>query len=258
VSATPAAPPPLARERTLILGVLLVLAAGCWAVLIWQAASMDRMAMGLTMGLGAPLFLGLWVAMMVAMMFPAAAPMLLLFVRVSAAKQARGQAYVPAWVFIGAYLVVWALAGVVAYGAAVGADHLANRWLWVMEHAARIGGVVFIVAGVYQLSPLKNRCLSNCRTPLSFVLQRWREGYGGAVRMGLEHGLFCLGCCWLLFVMLFPLGMMNVAAMAVITGLVYAEKVFPMGERIAQVAAVALVGYGLLVVLVPRTLPTTL
>src|ERR1051325_7165865 len=96
---TTAPPAPLAHERALILGVLLVLAAGGWALVIWQAATMDQMAMGLTMGMGAPLFLALWVAMMVAMMFPAAAPMILIFARSAAAKRQRGQAYVPAWVF---------------------------------------------------------------------------------------------------------------------------------------------------------------
>src|SRR5713226_2125779 len=118
MQAPTAAPPPLARERTLILGALLALAAAGWAVLIWQAATMDRMSMNLTMGRGAPLFLALWVAMMVAMMFPTAAPMILMFARTSAAKRQRGQSYVPTWVFVSAYLVVWSLFGVVAYGGA--------------------------------------------------------------------------------------------------------------------------------------------
>src|SRR5712692_7278707 len=224
MQAPTAAPPPLARERTLILGALLALAAGSWVVLIWQAATMDRMHMDLTMGMGAPLFLALWVAMMVAMMFPTAAPMILMFARAAATKRQRGQAYVPAWVFVSAYLVVWTLFGVVAYGVAVGADTLADQSMWLMDHGPRIGGAVLIVAGLYQLSPLKYTCLSKCRSPLSFVMQHWRDGYGGAFRMGIEHGLYCLGCCWLLFVILFPLGIMNIAVMALLTVLIYAEK----------------------------------
>ncbi|MHB8577197.1 MAG: DUF2182 domain-containing protein [Dehalococcoidia bacterium] len=249
---------PLARERTLILGGLLLLAAGAWALLIWQTATMDQRHMGLTMGMGAPLFLALWVAMMVAMMFPTAAPMILLLARTAATKRQRGQAYVPTWVFVSAYLVVWTLFGAIAYGAAAGANKLADQSLWLLDHGARLGGGVLLVAGLYQVSPLKSVCLSKCRSPLSFVLRHWRDGYGGAFRMGIEHGLYCLGCCWLLFVILFPLGVMNIAVMAVITLLIYAEKVFPLGRLVAQAAGGALVLYGLVVLAVPAALPTTL
>jgi len=255
---TAAPSPPLARERTLILGGLVLLAAGAWALLIWQAVTMDQIRMGLTMGMGAPLFLALWVAMMVAMMFPTAAPMILMFARTAATKRQRGQAYVPAWVFVSAYLVVWTLFGVLAYSAAVGADKLADESRWLLNHAARLGGGVLIVAGLYQLSPLKTVCLSKCRSPLSFVLQHWRDGYSGAFRMGIQHGVYCLGCCWLLFVVLFPLGVMNIAVMAVITLLIYAEKVFPIGRQVARAAGGALVLYGLVVLALPDALPTTL
>ena len=248
---------PLPRERNLILASLLVLAAAGWALLIWQAARPgDGMAMGLTMGLGAPLFLAMWVAMMVAMMFPTAAPMILTFARVHAGKRQRGQAYVPTWVFVGAYLLIWTLFGALAYLLAVGAERLAGRSMWLMENAARLGGVVLVLAGLYQLSPLKRACLTKCRSPLDFLLTSWRDGYGGAFRMGLEHGLYCLGCCWLLFVILFPLGVMNVAAMVVITALIFAEKSLPAGRRIGQVAAAALIAYGLVAVFVPTALPT--
>jgi predicted metal-binding membrane protein len=113
-----------------------------------------------------------------------------------------------------------------------------------------------IVAGLYQLSPLKQRCLMQCRSPLAFLLGSWRDGGWGAVRMGLEHGAYCLGCCWLLFVILFPLGVMNVAAMAVVTALIFAEKALPLGRRIGQAAAGALVAYGVMVIAVPAALPT--
>ena len=125
--------------------------------------------------------------------------------------------------------------------------------MWLLDNAARIGGVVLILAGLYQLSPLKRACLSKCRTPMAFILTSWRDGYGGAFRMGLEHGLYCLGCCWLLFVILFPLGMMNVAAMAVITLLIFAEKSLPRGPQIGQAAASLLIAYGALVVAMPHS-----
>ncbi|HEX6108185.1 MAG TPA: DUF2182 domain-containing protein, partial [Ktedonobacteraceae bacterium] len=127
---------------------------------------------------------------------------------------------------------------------------------WLMANAARIGGGVLVLAGLYQLSPLKRSCLAKCRTPLDFILGSWREGYIGSFRMGLEHGLYCLGCCWLLFVIFFPLGMMNVAVLAVVTVLIFAEKSLPLGQRVAQLAALALIAYGVLVVVVPGALPT--
>jgi predicted metal-binding membrane protein len=123
-------------------------------------------------------------------------------------------------------------------------------------NGARLGGAVLVAAGLYQLSPLKRRCLSACRSPLQFLLGSWREGYRGAFRMGLEHGAYCLGCCWLLFVILFPLGVMNVAAMATLTLLIFAEKVLPIGRQIGRIAAMALIAYGVLVVVVPTVLPT--
>jgi len=245
----------LPRERNLILGSLLVLAGASWALLIWQAAVMGD-DMSLTMGISAPLWIALWVAMMAAIMFPTAAPMILMFARVHVKRHERGQAFVPTWVFAGSYLLVWSLAGVAAYGVAVAADEAADRSMWVMENAPRMGGGVLIAAGLYQLSPLKSICLNKCRTPMAFILNSWRDGYAGSFRMGLEHGAYCLGCCWLLFVILFPLGMLNIGAMALITFLIFAEKSTPIGRHIAALAAVGLVIYGALVIFVPDALPT--
>ena len=100
---------------------------------------------------------------------------------------------------------------------------------------------MIVLAGLYQLSSLKRLCLSRCRNPLSFIMTSWRDGAGGAIQMGLAHGLYCLGCCWLLFVILFPIGVMNIVAMALITLLIFAEKSLPRGQRIGQGAALALV-----------------
>jgi predicted metal-binding membrane protein len=248
---------PLPGARAAILSLLLVLAAGAWVLLVWQATH-SMGGMGLTMGLGAPLFVAIWVVMMVATMFPAAAPMILMFARVHAGKRQQGQPFVPTWVFVGAYLLVWTLFGALAYAAAAGTDRLAAQSMWLMENGARLGGVLLVVAGLYQVSPLKQACLSRCRTPLQFIMTSWREGYGGAVRMGLEHGAYCLGCCWLLFVILFPLGMMNVAAIAAITLLIFAEKALPLGRWTSRTAAAALIVYGIVVIAWPHALPTTM
>ncbi len=248
-------PHTLQRERYLILGGLLLLSAFAWVLLIWQANRMSNQAMGLTMGMSAFLFMAIWVVMMVAMMFPTAAPMILMFTNIYASKRKQERPFVPTWVFVGAYLLVWSLCGIVAYLLAIGIEQLAAQSMWLMEQAARIGGVVLLVAGLYQLSPLKNICLSKCRTPLQFILGSWRDGYGGAFRMGLEHGAYCLGCCWLLFVILFPLGIMNIAVMALVTALIFAEKALPIGRQISKLAGVGLIIYGVLVMFLPTALP---
>ena len=127
--------------------------------------------------------------------------------------------------------------------------------MWLMENATRISGAILVIAGLYQLSPLKNVCLSKCRTPLQFILSSWCDGYGGAFRMGIEHGAFCLGCCWLLFVILFPLGLMNIAVMALVTALIFAEKALPIGRQISKLAGVGLIVYGVIVLFLPAAFP---
>ena len=245
----------LQRERTLILTVLLILTAASWAILIWQSRTANTMGMGLTMGMGAALFLAIWVVMMIAMMFPAAAPMILVFARVQRDRRRGGWAFVPMWIFAGAYLLIWTLFGGLSYLGANVSGVLAQQVPWLMMNASRIVGGIVVLTGLYQLTPLKHVCLAKCCTPLDFILHSWRDGYPGAFRMGLEHGIYCLGCYWLLFVLLFPLGMMNIAAMALLTALIFAEKVVPRGARIAQFAALALILYGALVIVVPAALP---
>ena len=249
----------LTVQRNAILGLLLALAAVAWALLLaWHGSDAEmNMAMASpTMGLRAPLFLAIWVTMMVAMMFPAVAPMVLIFHRVQAGRRQRGGAFVPTWVFVAGYMLVWTVAGVAAYAAALAAEAAAASADLSPEMTARIGGAVLIAAGLYQVSPLKDLCLSKCRTPVGFIMTSWREGAGGALRMGLLHGAYCLGCCWLLFAILFPLGLMNIAAMAVLTALVFAEKTLPWGRRAAQATAALLIAYGTVVFVLPRALPT--
>jgi predicted metal-binding membrane protein len=261
--------PPLVRQQRVLLAILLGLATVAWAVLIWQA-NRGGMAMGdpegamamgepstldLTAGMSAGLFLAMWVAMMAAMMFPTAAPMVLMFARVHAGKRRRGQSSVPTWVFTGAYLALWTAFGAVAYLLATAASGQLRQSVWLAGNAARIAAIAIVLAGIYQLTPLKRVCLRHCRSPLGFVNQHWREGRAGSFLMGLQHGLYCLGCCWLLFVLLFPIGVMNLVAMLLITALIFAEKALPAGERTARIAAAALIGYGALVLAVPAALP---
>jgi predicted metal-binding membrane protein len=249
---------PISFQHNVILGLLLALAAAAWAALLWQGAGAELdMAMDSpTMGLRAPLFLAVWVTMMVAMMFPTAAPMILTFHKVQAGKRQRGEAFVSTWIFVAAYLLVWGLSGVAAYFGALAAEAVAARAALSPATAARVGGTVLVAAGLYQLTPLKDLCLSKCRTPITFIMTSWRDGSAGALRMGLLHGGYCLGCCWLLFVILFPLGIMNIGAMAVITLVIFTEKTLPWGRAVARTAALALIVYGFVVVTAPQFLPT--
>ena len=223
-------------------------------MLIWQSGMMKSMGMGLTMGMGAALFLAIWVVMMIAMMFPATTTMNLAFARVQRARHTGWQSSMSPWIFVGAYLLVWALFGVFAYLGALAASGLAGQIPWIMMNAARIGGGILVLAGIYQLTPLKRVSLAKCCTPLDFIHGGWRDGSTGAFRMGLEHGIFCLGSNWLLFVLLFPMGIMNVAAMAGLTVVIFAEKMFPRYPRIAQGVGLALILSGILVIVVPTTL----
>ncbi len=243
----------LRRQRNVVLTSLLVLAAICWVV-VWRQSGMAP-GMGLTMGWALPFFLVAWVAMMIAMMFPTAAPMILMFTTVSAGKRERAEPFVPTWVFVSGYLVVWIAFGIAAYAAAAAASQLAMQSPWLMDNAPRFGGAILFLGGLYQLTPLKNLCLTKCRSPLSFLLTSWREGPAGAFQMGLRHGAYCLGCCWLLFAILFPLGIMNVAAMIALTVLIFAEKSLQWGPAIARVAGVAFMAYGTIVVGTAHGLP---
>lgn len=246
---------PLRKQRTGILVSLAVLTLLAWALLIVEARGMAGMAPGLTMGMDAGLFLAVWVVMMAAMMFPAAAPMILTFAQVQVGRQRQGLQTVSPWLFTGAYLAVWAVVGVLAYVAAVGAQDLGRSVSWIGENGPRLGGVLLVAAGIYQLTPLKRACLKQCRSPLAFILTSWRDGVVGAARMGVSHGLYCLGCCWLLFVVLFPLGMMNIALLALVALLIFAEKVLPLGDRLSWGIAAVLIAYGVAVLISPDILP---
>ena len=246
----------LSVQRNVILGLLLALAAGAWVLLVWQSADMDMTMASSAMGMQAPLFLAIWVVMMVAMMFPTAAPMILTFHEVKAGRHKGGDAFVSTCVFVLAYILVWTLAGTAAYLGAVAAEALAKRAELSSVATARIGGVILVAAGIYQLTPLKDLCLSKCRTPNNFIMMSWRDGAAGALRMGLLHGAYCLGCCWLLFVILFPLGIMNIGAMLAVTLIILAEKTLPWPRLAPYAAALGLLLYGALVIVSPQLLLT--
>jgi len=181
------------------------------------------------------IFLGGWVAMMAAMMLPSAAPFVLLY----SAGAKRGLA--TALLVVG-YFAVWASFGVLAYAAQVGLDRLGMG-----DTRAYVVAATLVAAGLYQLTPLKSTCLRRCRSPVGFLMERWRGGRLGAVRLGADHGLFCLGCCWTLMVVLVVAGAMSLVWVAAIALAVLVEKLLPRGERVAALFGIALVALGVAV-----------
>lgn len=214
------------------------------------AHAMPGMAMGGMPGAawsagGAAFFLASWVVMMAAMMLPAAAPMIVLF---DAARRRReGRAALSTWIFVSGYLLVWLAAGVPAYAAIETANALGASWTGSaarVDRGSLVLGAILLAAGLYQFTPLKRVCLRHCRLPLAFFAQHWRDGRVGALRLGILHGAYCLGCCWALFAVLVAVGVMSIGWMLLLTLVVFVEKVLPRGERIAAFFGVALVALG--------------
>jgi predicted metal-binding membrane protein len=186
--------------------------------------------------------MAIWWAMMPGMMLPSAAPMILTFSTINRQKQTRGQPFVPTIMFTSGYLIAWGLFGIFAALADWGLERAALISPMTGRLSPMLGAIVVTAAGIFQLTPLKSVCLTHCRSPFNFVVNHWREGTAGALRMGLEHGLYCLGCCWFLMALLFAAGIMSLLWMAVITVFVFIEKLFPAGQWIARTSGVAMLG----------------
>jgi predicted metal-binding membrane protein len=194
-------------------------------------------------------FLIAWAVMMSAMMFPAVAPLLLLYHAMASQRSSGGGAIAPTWVFVVGYLLVWTTAGALTWALVqLGVDlgsrlGSADRSTW----APIALGATLIVAGIYQFSPLKSTCLRQCQSPVGFLMTHWRAGYRGAVRMGLVHGAYCLGCCWAIFAVLVAAGVMSLAWMLLLTLIVFAEKVLPLRAWSPRAVGIAFLALGLLV-----------
>jgi predicted metal-binding membrane protein len=202
----------------------------------------------------AALALAMWMVMAVGMMLPTAAPVIATYSDISHAAAAKGLPRASASVFASGCLLVWGALGLgvtLAQWALQGAisDGFAQSTALV-ESAPLMGAAVLIAAGLYQWSALKEACLSQCRSPMRYFLLHWREGTGGAVRMGMSHGLYCAGCCWALMAVMFVGGTMNLVWMTVLTVIMLLEKIMPKGQVFGRVVGVALAlwGFGLVVV----------
>jgi predicted metal-binding membrane protein len=189
----------------------------------------------------------MWAIMMVAMMLPSALPAILVFTAVHRRRAAAGRPAGSAMVFALGYLLVWTGFSVVATTAQLGLHAVSLLSPAMTMNSSLLTGGILVLAGVFQWTPLKRACLSQCRSPLSFLMSGWREGRRGAVAMGARHGFYCLGCCWALMALLFVAGVMNILCIAVISLAVLLEKVAPRGDVVGRAAGAALILAGVLI-----------
>jgi predicted metal-binding membrane protein len=235
-------------DRWIVGGALFFLTGVSWTYLIWDASRMDCCSLPSTAAWHASeigMLVVMWTIMMIAMMVPTVAPMVLLFAAIQRQRRELQRPYVPAGLFLLGYLLVWTGFSILATAAQWGLHATALLSPMMISTSPIFGGVVLIATGVFQFSETKRACLRQCRSPLDFLLTEWREGPRGAVVMGLRHGVFCTGCCWLIMLLLFVVGVMNLMWVAALTALVLAEKVLPRGQLLARVAGVAMIAWGI-------------
>ncbi len=247
---------PRRTDRAVAIALVAAVALLAWAYTVHQARLMDAMeaemwrTMNMSMNdmkpswtpLDALLVFAMWAAMMAAMMVPGTAPMIAAFAAINRRRRARGAPHVPTAIFLAGYLLVWAAFSILATAAqwALQAAGLLTTMGEAASHA--LAAALFLAAGLYQFSALKQRCLALCRSPDGFILSEWRDGAPGAAVMGVRHGLFCLGCCAALMTLLFAVAVMDLRWVAALTALVTAEKMLP-GARFWRIA----IGIGFLV-----------
>jgi predicted metal-binding membrane protein len=250
------------RDKAIVLGGLSAVVLLSWAYVL-SGAGMGMSALEMTSMSGdggmapmAPmawdlgyawLMFVMWWIMMVAMMLPSAAPMVLLFAGMNRRQREMGNPYVATAYFASAYLVVWAGFSLVAVALQWGLESLALLSPMLISNSAVFGAALLLVAGLYQLTPFKQTCLKNCRSPLQFMMMRWRTGNDGAFRMGIEHGAYCVGCCWFLMGLLFFGGVMNLYWIIGIAAYVMVEKTIPAGHWVSYGVGVLLILCGLFV-----------
>ena len=241
------------RDRLAVAAGILGLAALAWAHLLGMAphdagmGDMDGMAMPHLQSWGRAelaLLVAMWAVMMVAMMLPSAAPLVLLFATMARRRRERQSPSASTSALAAGYLLTWTAFSVAAALAQWGLHRTALLSPAMASTSPVLGGLLLIGAGVYQWTPLKGRCLAECRSPLGFLTREWREGTRGALVMGARHGAFCVGCCWVLMTLLFVAGVMNLLWVAAIAAFVLAEKAAPAGGRIGRLAGVLLVAWG--------------
>lgn len=231
-----------------LLGIILI----AWVYLL-AGAGMDMRAMGgMLMPMASPdwtlghftLMLAMWAVMMMAMMLPSAAPMILFYDKIASNRGNANQGTGSTSFFCLGYMVVWAAFSVAAVVIQYGLDRAKLLSPMLETHSVTLAGALLVFAGLYQLTPLKQTCLRHCRSPIEFIMTEWRGGRGGAFAMGLLHGAYCLGCCWVLMLLLFVGGVMNLYWVAGIAAYVLLEKTAPVGHWLSRLIGVVLVTWG--------------
>src|SRR5215471_8477173 len=251
----------LRRDRLVVAGALCVIVALAWGYVLWLAADMDMGGMDMTgfrmipagIGIMAPanaiefaFVFAMWAVMMVGMMAPSAAPMVLMYARVGRQAAAGGTPFAATGWFAGGYFLAW-----------IGFSLVATLAQWVLERAALLdvemastsgvlGGAILIAAGIYQWTPLKEVCLAQCQPPLLFLMRHggFRQEALGCLHLGLRHGAYCIGCCWVLMAFLFVGGVMNVLWIALLALLILFEKLFRFGRWIARASGIVFLAAG--------------
>ncbi len=252
----------LRRDRQVVAAILIAVIVMAWIwVLLGAGTGMSAMDMLLgpdaegmagmmapavwTLGYAGIMFTMWWV-MMAAMMLPSASPILLLFARVNRKEKSAGRPFIPTGIFAAGYLVAWGGFSALATGLQweLGRLDLLSPMMRTTDYW--LGGAILLAAGAWQLTPIKGMCLRHCRSPMGFLVQSWRPGAGGAFRMGVEHGSFCLGCCWFLMGLLFFGGIMNLFWIIGLAAFVLLEKTVPMGSWIGRILGIGIAAWGVL------------
>jgi len=252
----------LRRDRQVVVATLVAVIAMAW-IWILLGASTGMSAMDMLLGPGAEgmavmmapaawtlgyagIMFTMWWVMMAAMMLPSTAPILLLFARINRKEKSAGRPFIPTGIFAAGYLVAWGGFSALATGLQWALERLGLLSPMMVTTDYWLGGAILLAAGAWQLTPIKGICLRHCRSPMGFLVQSWRPGRGGAFRMGLEHGSFCLGCCWFLMGLLFFGGIMNLFWIIGLAAFVLLEKTVPMGSWIGRSVGVAIAAWGVL------------
>lgn len=235
-------------HRTLLVGSIGLVSIAAW-LLLWQFGGTlhapvhhhHHAASGPAFGL---LFVGSWTVMTIAMMLPTSVPLVATFQTIAAERHDRSLLVA---LVVGGYLAMWAAVGVVFYAGGVLLQQVAASSTWLEARPSAAGGLLFVVAGLYQFTPLKYRCLDKCRSPLTFVLGYWQGEHErrNAFRLGVHHGLFCVGCCWALMLLMFAVGVGNVVWMLLLGGVMAVEKNVPWGRQLSSPLGALLVIGGL-------------
>jgi predicted metal-binding membrane protein len=252
VNGTSALEQALRHDRLIVAGGIAAVVALAWAYLLTGAgidmsmAGMEMDPMPWSPSYAAIVFV-MWLTMMIAMMVSSAAPMVLLFATIRRKQATLNPPFAESWIFLGGYLLIWTGFSLVATLAQWEFERAGLMSMEMASTSAVLGGVILLLAGLHQLTPIKRACLRYCRSPVLFLSTHWRPGAAGALDMGLRHGSYCLGCCWFLMALLFVGGVMNLFWIVGIALYVTSETLVPVRQGLSRAAGVGLIGSGAIV-----------